>query len=466
MFFNDRDLGLQKAPRLKIPRDVGAANGSDSSSSYSSDDGEGDPNSSDDYRARRRAKEHKKKLQDVKYRPRQDQRVTEFDLLDPDTATFTDRHYMLLARHVYAFLLKDRKWGMFRNPIRSFPLSGEADQANGASLSGSLSELVRIDNLREPEFRDDMIDALVLQDEAKNLVQALSNTQAHHVDEASPDHDPSTLPGRFSADFVRNKGEGRIFLLHGRPGVGKTTTAECVAEQTRSPLLAITSGDLGTEAREVEKNLSHWMKLASLWKAVLLLDEADVYLESRTPGDLYRNGLVSIFLRALEYYQGLLFLTTNRIGTFDEALLSRIHVVLHYPEFDDRQRRQIWRTSFRKLAEERPDVHVAPDVRDYAESHADVLALHWNGREIRNAFNTVVALAEFDAERKRLRAAMAGPRAGKRPEIKVTLERDHLEQVVRMSANFKQYMKQTRGMDEAKYAKVYKLRADDLVLRL
>lgn len=48
------------------------------------------------------------------------------------------------------------------------------------------------------------------------------------------------------------------------------------------------------------------------WGAVLLLDEADVYLERRSINDLMRNSLVSIFLRLLEYFQGILFLTTNR----------------------------------------------------------------------------------------------------------------------------------------------------------
>ena len=38
--------------------------------------------------------------------------------------------------------------------------------------------------------------------------------------------------GPWSADFIQSKGEGQIFLLHGPPGVGKTNTAECIAELT------------------------------------------------------------------------------------------------------------------------------------------------------------------------------------------------------------------------------------------
>ena len=47
---------------------------------------------------------------------------------------------------------------------------------------------------------------------------------------------------------------------------------------------------------------------------VVLLDEADVFLEERDVKDLNRNALVSVFLRALEYYDGILILTSNRVG--------------------------------------------------------------------------------------------------------------------------------------------------------
>lgn len=51
-------------------------------------------------------------------------------------------------------------------------------------------------------------------------------------------------------------------------------------------------------------------------------------MAKRTRDDYGRNATVSVFLRMLEYYKGILFLTTNRIGTFDEAFKSRIHLSL------------------------------------------------------------------------------------------------------------------------------------------
>lgn len=92
---------------------------------------------------------------------------------------------------------------------------------------------------------------------------------------------------------MRGKGKGLIILLHGAPGVGKTSTAECVADHTRRPLFPITCGDIGDNAKDVERNLEWCFQLAHKWGCVLLLDEADVFLAERSKTDLQRNALVS-----------------------------------------------------------------------------------------------------------------------------------------------------------------------------
>lgn len=69
-----------------------------------------------------------------------------------------------------------------------------------------------------------------------------------------------------------------------------------------------------------------WFNLAERWGVIMLIDEADMYMEQRRAQDHERNHLVAGFLRALEYYRGILFLSTNRVGTFDEAFTSRIHI--------------------------------------------------------------------------------------------------------------------------------------------
>ena len=61
------------------------------------------------------------------------------------------------------------------------------------------------------------------------------------------------------------------------------------------------SGDLGTTASALDSALSSILDLASSWKAIVLIDEADVFLERRDVHDLLRNAMVAVFLRQLEY---------------------------------------------------------------------------------------------------------------------------------------------------------------------
>lgn len=143
-------------------------------------------------------------------------------------------------------------------------------------------------------------------------------------------------------DVIADKGGGIIFLLHGPPGTGKTLTAEAIADLLKRPLYSVSVGELGTATLDLEKNLRTVLEVATLWNAVLLIDEADIFLEKRTPRDIERNALVAIFLRMLEYYQGVLFLTTNRVKQFDPAFNSRLSIALHYPEHTVANRMQIW----------------------------------------------------------------------------------------------------------------------------
>lgn len=94
--------------------------------------------------------------------------------------------------------------------------------------------------------------------------------------------------------------------------------------------------------------------------------------------------LRSGFLRALEFYDGILFLTTNRVGSFDDAFISRIHVQLFYPDFTDDERQRVWMTFVHKLAKERQDyMRVSMDAKEYIRG-TEIKAVKWNGREIRN----------------------------------------------------------------------------------
>ncbi|KAH6094709.1 hypothetical protein HBI65_122520 [Parastagonospora nodorum] len=195
-----------------------------------------------------------------------------------------------------------------------------------------------------------------------------------------------------STDVIAGKGNGLILLLHGGPGTGKTLTAESVAELAKKPLYRVTCGDVGTKAEEVEKYLESVLHLGKLWDCVVLLDEAEVFLERRSLDDLQRNALVSVFLRVIEYHEGILILTSNRVGTFDEAFRSRIQIAVHYPPLRAYQRQQIWRNFFDRLESFKDGSVDVDELRDHLE---ELQAIEINGRQIRNAITTARQYADW-----------------------------------------------------------------------
>ncbi|KAH6977600.1 hypothetical protein BKA56DRAFT_588492 [Ilyonectria sp. MPI-CAGE-AT-0026] len=305
-------------------------------------------------------------------------------------------------------------------------------------------ERLHIHNLSEPKFNHQMIESLVMDPVQLRRLKALAQSFARI------DKDGNQLVHQaWSADFVKGKGQGLIFLLHGRPGVGKTCTAESIAEFLRKPLMVLTCSDIGTDPVEVEKNLTGEFKKAKSWGAVLLIDEADVFMEQRSTKDLTRNSLVAGFLRALEFYDGILFLTTNRVGAFDDAFISRIHIQLYYPDFTDDQRQQIWQTFVDKLKRDCGSyMKLDSNAKSYLKSK-EVRAMKWNGRDIRNAFQTAVSLAEYDAE--------------KDDDGKVLVNDDHFRAVLELSSDFKKYLNTLHKKNEAQRAAFKHERYDEFV---
>ncbi|KAM0330855.1 hypothetical protein ACHAQA_003810 [Verticillium albo-atrum] len=226
-----------------------------------------------------------------------------------------------------------------------------------------------VSQVEEVVWNTDAFDKLVLDEDHKELILAFSESQ---------------LSGSSFDDVISGKGRGIICLLSGPPGVGKTLTAEAVAESLRVPLHTLSSGDLGSQPWEVENGLQQILELVARWDAILLLDECDVFLEARSRHDLQRNKVVSIFLRTLEYYEGILFMTTNRVDNIDAAFQSRIHVSLEYPDLTAESRRVIWR-NFLEGAKIPVEV---------SEAEIDELAqLALNGRQIKNILKTSQLLA-------------------------------------------------------------------------
>ena len=232
-----------------------------------------------------------------------------------------------------------------------------------------------IDNITEINYYPNAFDKLIIpgdsHQERKNTIIALLDN----------------FDGK-SKDIVQNKNSGLIILLHGLPGTGKTMTAEVAAEHLKRPLYYVTTGSLGLETNDIEISFQTIMNLARRWNAIVLLDEADIFLESRG-SDIHRNSIVGTFLKILEYYNGIFFMTTNRIKEFDIAVHSRIHVVLKYESLDGDTRIKIWKNM---IADNK-------DVCDNDEVGCNIVRYsRLNGRQLRTVFNVASTLARKDKE--------------------------------------------------------------------
>lgn len=239
----------------------------------------------------------------------------------------------------------------------------------GFSFSCKAWGEVMVSGLSKINFDDNAFDQLVLDESKKRLIQALV---ANHKS-----------GGKAFTDIITGKGAGKIFLLHGPPGVGKTLTAEAIAEYLHQPLYSISVGELGVTVKELEAKLNEILEMAAIWNAVILIDEADIFLEQRTNADITRNAMVGIFLRLLEYHQGVLFLTTNRVRVFDRAFHSRISVALKYDPLTSEARAQIWQTFLAGCGVKGVDTKPLADYQ-------------MNGRQIRTAVQLAQALAQAE----------------------------------------------------------------------
>jgi hypothetical protein len=176
-----------------------------------------------------------------------------------------------------------------------------------------------VQNMTEYRYQPELRDKLILPTHHRDLIDILTSNMNILVQ-----------------DFVPGKSGGTTILCKGAPGLGKTLTAEVYSEVVGKPLYRVHSGQLGITAASVEESLTDILRRAVRWDAILLLDEADVYIRKRD-NDLEHNAIVAEFLRTLEYFNGLLFMTTNRIDDVDDAILSRCIATIQYevPPKDD-----------------------------------------------------------------------------------------------------------------------------------
>ncbi|KAM0352144.1 hypothetical protein ACHAP4_009157 [Fusarium culmorum] len=151
--------------------------------------------------------------------------------------SLTEEEFMICYTRIAGYSLRENKWGRFH-----------------------------IDDIREITFDSAAFKDLILPKDQK--AQLLSLVSVHEDDGFPFD------------DLIKGKGKGMTFLLYGEPGLGKTLTAESIADYCKKPLVRLDAGTLGTSPKSVEDGLKKAFCLAERWHALLLLDEADISPES------------------------------------------------------------------------------------------------------------------------------------------------------------------------------------------
>lgn len=150
-----------------------------------------------------------------------------------------------------------------------------------------------------------------------------------------------------------------------------------------------------------------------------------------------------MFLRTLEYYEGVLILTSNRVGTFDEAFKSRIQLALHYRPLDKASRHKIWNNFLNMMRD-----NIRQDDADNGEketvdfdditAHMDELAqFEMNGRQIRNSLATARQLALFEHE---------------------TLDWERIKDAIEVASDFNNYIKEVHGHTDEQWVRDNKFR--------
>jgi len=307
-------------------------------------------------------------------------KLEKVERLKPRTQMVCTGQCVEVGRSFWGSSLAETRFGTIFHPERvifdtEFEQDGDEDSYYGRKdMQYPFTPLVRTFSLRlkkyvwvdvgdldEYIFDKTAINRLVLPEKTRHLLTTIFS----HKEE-------------MFGDVIAGKHGGMVIMASGSTGVGKTLTAEVLAEYTERPLYVMELGELGTKLASVEDCLNNIFKRVTRWNALLLFDEADVFLHKRDD-NLERSAIVGIFLRLLDYFPGIMFLTTNRSDVIDPAILSRVTIKLDYPDLDDTARDKIWQVMFKLVGQT-------------IETTGSLPELVINGRQIRNLMRLGVSM--------------------------------------------------------------------------
>ena len=144
---------------------------------------------------------------------------------------------------------------------------------------------------------------------------------------------------------LRARGHGAL-CFHGPPGSGKTALARHIAQELEQPLMVKQASDLMSKyVGETEQQMAAMFRDAQSEKAVLLLDEADSFLQDRRGAQRnYEVSEVNEMLQGMERFPGVFICTTNLFERLDAAALRRFTFKIRFKPLEREQRTQMFVT--------------------------------------------------------------------------------------------------------------------------
>ncbi|KAK8022482.1 hypothetical protein PG993_013249 [Apiospora rasikravindrae] len=308
-------------------------------------------------------------------------------------------------------------------------------------------------NLREVERDGNAFDDLILDEKEKELLLSSVQSATQDTIVARGEVNTSIIPTPpQNKRMPTGEGGGSVYLFHGGPGTGKTFATNCISERTRKPLYHMTPFATGVSAEAVQHNMDATLALAQRWDCMLVLEDADATANggsgstggsggSHIQHEVPRRAMTMALLKLLDGFGGIVVLNSSRVDVLDNALFSRVHLAIYFPELDVAGRRKIWHDAFSVASARAPAITpIAPtstgtasnsdedendkssgeggegtvvavtvtsasEVDPYLlspEAEQKLAAIKLNGREIRNAVAQSLRIARFQGDVLRL----------------------------------------------------------------
>jgi SpoVK/Ycf46/Vps4 family AAA+-type ATPase len=144
-------------------------------------------------------------------------------------------------------------------------------------------------------------------------------------------------------EALKARGHGSL-CFYGAPGTGKTALGEHIAAALEKPLIIKQASDLMSKyVGETEQQMAAMFREAESEKAVLLLDEADSFLQDRRGAQrTYEVTEVNEMLQGMERYNGIFVCTTNLLDRLDQAALRRFTFKIKFKPLTPAQREKMF----------------------------------------------------------------------------------------------------------------------------